>query len=180
MANQSKLAGSYQVIAYEIYYPDKPEEKYVGSTKYRLLSMRMSKHRADAKKGSNCKLHELMRLKGINNFIYKPLATCMVGNFTEQTIFEQHWIDQMKPTLNSQRAHGRDVERYKEYQKEYQQKPEVKQKKKEYQQTTEVKQYQKEYHSRKIECTCCEKSITRGRIEYHNNTTKHIFNFIHY
>jgi len=76
----------------------------------------------------------------------------MVSNKDEQRMFEQQWIDKLKPTLNQNRAYGMDIDRYKERQKEYIQRPEVKQKKKEYareyHQRPEVKQKQNEYNQR--------------------------------
>jgi hypothetical protein len=141
MSVQSKL--KYEIKVYKIWYEDVPEEFYIGSTKYDALYKRMSVHRAHAKKGRKSKIYQTIREKG-GDFKYIQIASCIVSCKDEQCAFEQEWIDRLKPTLNSNRAHGLDIEREKQNQREYKQKPEYKQYKKEYRQRPEIKQKRKE------------------------------------
>jgi hypothetical protein len=146
MTVQSKT--QYEIKVYKIWYEDAPEEFYIGSTKHDALSKRMSVHRKNVKTGGKSKLYQLIRSKG-GGFLYSQIALCMVSCKDEQRAFEQHWIDKLNPTLNSNRAYGVDIERCKQMKKEYEQRPERKQKKKErmkeYNQRPEIKQYRKEH-----------------------------------
>ena len=56
----------YTIKVYKIWYEDCPEEFYIGSTKEKHLSERMSTHRKDCRKGNTSKIYNLMREKGIN------------------------------------------------------------------------------------------------------------------
>jgi hypothetical protein len=129
----------YEIKVYKIWYEDAPDEFYIGSTKHDALSKRMSVHRNRAKNGATSKIYQLIKEKG-RDFKYIQIASCMVSCKDEQCAFEQGWIDKLKPTLNSQRAHGFDIER----RKQYKQTPEYKQKKRERNQNPEVKQKQRE------------------------------------
>ena len=144
----------YEIKCYKIWYEDEPEEFYIGSTKYDRLSRRMAGHRYHANHGSKSKIYQTMRLKGINSFSYRLIASCMVTCSDEQRSFEQHWIDTLKPTLNSYRAYA-SVEYVKQYNKDYYHKPERKQKQKEYEQRPEWKQKQKEYRQNKKRICIC-------------------------
>jgi hypothetical protein len=145
MVAQSKP--QYEIKVYKIWYADAPEEFYIGSTKYDTLYKRMSDHRNKVKIGRKSKLYQLIRSKGIY-FNYSQIASCMVSCKDEQRAFEQQFIDELHPTLNSNRAHGWDIDRYKQIKKEYKQRPQYKQKIKEYFQRPGVKQKQKEYDQR--------------------------------
>ena len=134
----------YQIQVYKIWYADAPDDFYIGSTKLRL-SARMAKHRSKVRSGSTSKLYTLMREKGINNFEYVLVATCMVRSVDEQRQFEQQLISELKPTLNTNRAFITEEQR-KEAQKEYDTKPGVKAKKKEYYAKPEYKANKKEYN----------------------------------
>ena len=136
----------YQIQVYKIWYADAPDDFYIGSTKLRL-STRMADHRSMAKRGNPSKIYTLMREKGINSFEYVLVATCMVHNVDEQRQFEQHFISELKPKLNTNRAF-RTAEERKEEIKEYRQKTEVKRRQKEYHQKSEVKAKIKEYHQK--------------------------------
>jgi bisphosphoglycerate-dependent phosphoglycerate mutase len=89
----------------------------------------------------------------------------MVTCVDEERQFEQEWIDALKPTLNSYRAHGVDVERVKQWQREYDQRPERKQRQKEHNQNPE----------RKIKHTCdCGGRYTASNKSQHLQTKKHM------
>jgi len=108
----------YEVKVYKIWYDDDPEEFYVGSTKEKRLANRMSKHRQDGKNGKHCKISQLIHEKG-NDFEYVQLASCLVSNSDERRMFEQQWIDKLKPTLNQKRAFTDMKEWKKNYSREY-------------------------------------------------------------
>lgn len=158
MTVQSKT--QYEIKVYKIWYEDAPEEFYIGSTKYDALSKRMSVHRDKGKKGMKSKLYQFIRSKG-GDFEYIQVASCMVSCKDEQRAFEQHWIDKLNPTLNSNRAYT-TIEINKQYIKEYNQRP-------------ERKQYQKEYHrSKKRTCVCgVEYSANQSYAQIHYNSKGH-------
>jgi hypothetical protein len=146
---------SYEIKVYKIWYDDEPENFYIGSTKYRQLAKRMAYHRGKVKLGNTSKLYTAIREKGINNFNYIQIASCMVNNFDEQRMFEQEYLDLLKPTLNMIRAFTSE-EVIKEYQQLYFQIPENKEKQKSYnkayykayKQIPEYKEKIKEYSKR--------------------------------
>ena len=131
----------FRVIVYEIYFQDNPADKYIGSTKNKYLSCRMSIHRQNAKEGSTNKISQLIREKG-GDFIYRALGTRVVNNFIEQRMYEQQFIDDRQPSLNCNRSYNSE-EYYKEYYMNYESNPENKAKKKKrmaiYNQKPEVK-----------------------------------------
>ena len=136
----------YEIKVYKIWYSDAPDVIYVGSTKHDRLSKRMKQHRFDAVSGPSL-IYQTMREKGVNNFEYCMLGSCMVSNKDEQRMFEQSYIDRLKPTLNMIKAYSTEDD-YKQQQKKYHQRPEQRQKQKERNQTPEYKQKQREYHQR--------------------------------
>jgi len=94
----------YKINVYKIWYDDDPDNIYVGSTKGKLSS-RMADHRCQAKKGSSSKLYNFIRSKGEQVFKYVLLESYLVECMDEQRKFEQYWVDQLKPRLNSRRAY---------------------------------------------------------------------------
>ena len=139
----------YEIKVYKIWYSDAPDDIYVGSTKHDRLSKRMKTHRSDATKVVRTSLiYRTMREKGVNNFEYCLLGSCLVSNKDEQRQFEQSYIERLKPTLNTNRAYSTE-EDSKQKKKEYDQTLEAKQKKKERSQTPEYKQKVKEYKQRR-------------------------------
>ena len=123
----------YEIKVYKIWYADAPNDIYIGSTKHDRLSKRMKQHRTDATKGSPALIYRTMREKGVNNFEYCMLGSCMVSNKDEQRMFEQSYMNRLKPTLNMYRAYTSEEDykgKKREQDKEYRQRPEVKEKKK--------------------------------------------------
>ena len=141
MENEQK---EYQIKVYRIDFAS--GEFYVGSTKKPRLSQRMAGHRGLAKQGRPSLIYQTMREKEYQ-FTYGLVASCMVANVDEQRMFEQHWIDELKPTLNTIRAYNTE-EQHKLRHKEYYQKPENKLRKKEYRDKPENKQKVKEYRDK--------------------------------
>ena len=99
----------YRIRVYKIYYADAPDAIYIGSTKL-TLARRMTEHRAAAKKGKTSLIYTTMRVKGINNFQYVLLDSFLVSNVDEQRMFEQTYIETLKPTLNTNRVYRTDEE----------------------------------------------------------------------
>jgi hypothetical protein len=99
----------YEIKVYKIWYEDAPEEFYIGSTKYDELYKRMKDHRHSARKGRPSRIYQTIREKG-NDFKYDLVSSCMVSCRDEQNAFEQHWMDQLKPTLNMNRARALVIE----------------------------------------------------------------------
>jgi len=108
----------YEVKAYKIYWEDEPDIFYIGSTKQRSLATRMSTHRSEARGfRKQSKFYNFMRGKGLN-FKYVLLGSCMVHNMDEQRMFEQTYIDSLKPSLNvrdSCTTVGKQAEYYRNY-----------------------------------------------------------------
>jgi hypothetical protein len=102
MTNQSKP--QYEIKVYKLWIEDKPNEFYIGSTKYSRLCHRMKIHRYRMREGNNSKLYQTIRAYG-GVFKYTQLASCMVSCKDEQNAFEQQWIDKLKPTLNTNAAY---------------------------------------------------------------------------
>ena len=102
---------------------------YIGSSKDVKRRWREHKRQSTWKKHPNNQLYQDMKKYGIDKFVFEILAEVEEDKLKEM---EQQFIETLKPTYNSNRANGWDIERYKEYQKEYQK-------------TDKRKKYQKEY-----------------------------------
>ena len=137
----------YEIKVYKLWYSDAPDAMYIGSTK-RTIAQRMGDHRLAATKGVRTALiYKTMREKGVNNFEYCMLGSCMVSDKDQQRMFEQSYIDRLKPTLNMRSAYIHEDDRKQVaiyYRIEYRQTPGFKQKEKERHQTPEYKQKEKE------------------------------------
>ena len=146
---------TYQIKVYKIFWDDDPNF-YIGSTKEKRLSNRMTAHRRDALAGKPCRVSQMIKKKGGCNYV--QIASCMVANRDEQRIFEQHWIDTLRPTLNQKRAYT-DMKAYKrKYMREYYHKRKEKE-----------KQKQKEKEKEKKKVPRAEKLALLNRIyEEHN------------
>ena len=137
---------TYEIKVYKIWYEDCPEEFYIGSTK-ETLARRMCKHRIKVWEGNTSRIYSLIREKGPNDFKYVQVASCMVENIDEQRQFEQEWINELTPTLNTRRAFSTE-EDFKATQKIYRAKPEIKAKLKAYKARPEVKAKEKIYQAK--------------------------------
>lgn len=174
------MNNKYKTMAYKLWWEDDPYNFYVGGTHEKKLSGRMANHRAIARRGNKALIYQIMREKGINDFKYVMLGSKMVTCKEEENKFEQEWIDREKPTLNSQRAHGFDKERFKAYQKEYNQRPDVRQRRRDNYDPVKQKQhynYKHQFIYCKYCCTCLSNTASLKR---HENTKTHIHNFILY
>ena len=96
---------------------------YVGGTAKPKLIDRMCCHKCEAKGSKwNFKLYQFMRKYGVDNFKIDLLQKYPCKSRKELGKREQHWIDLLKPSLNSQNA----TSHRKEVSKRYNSKPETK------------------------------------------------------
>ena len=90
------------------------DKLYVGSTKQKLKE-RYSYHKSSCNNGSTCKVHQHMRGVGIENCRIELIEQRMVNNEKERFQIEQSWIDNLKTSLNTIKAHMTEEEK-KQYQ----------------------------------------------------------------
>ena len=125
---------------------------YIGSSKN--VKRRWAEHRHTSvwKKHPNNPMYQDMQKYGVNKFDFQIFEEVEPGQLKET---EQRFIELLKPTYNSNRANGFDIERYNEYQIEYYQ--QNREKRQEYQieyyqqNHKKCKEYQKEYNNQ----LCC-------------------------
>ena len=90
---------------------------YIGSSKN--VKKRLADHKCTST-WSNCPNNPMyldMKKYGIDKFAFEIIEVVEVKKLKEM---EQHFIETLKPSYNSNNAKGLDVEKRKEYQKEYQ------------------------------------------------------------
>ena len=121
---------------------------YIGSSKN--VKNRWVKHKCPStwNKHPNNPMYLDMQKYGVDKFVFEILEEAEIEQLKEK---EQWFIELLKPTYNSNRANGWDVERYKEYMKEYQKSDKYKEYHKEYQKSDKYKEYHKEYQNQ----LCC-------------------------
>ena len=89
---------------------------YIGSSKN--VKKRWSEHKRPSSwnKQPNNPMYQDMQKYGKDKFVFEVLEEVEIEKLKEK---EQKFIELLKPTYNSNRANGWDIERYKEYNKEY-------------------------------------------------------------
>ena len=89
---------------------------YVGSSKN--VKKRWASHKCTStwNKCKNNTMYIDMRKYGLDKFDFQVIEEAEIGQLKEK---EQQFIETLKPTYNSIRASGLDIERRKEYKKEY-------------------------------------------------------------
>ena len=113
---------------------------YIGSSKNLKLRWACHKCQSTWKKCPNNPMYLDMNKYGVDKFEFQVIAEVEADKLKET---EQQFIEILKPTYNSNRANGWDIERYKkEYGKEYHRK---------YNKTDKRKKYKKEYNNQ----LCC-------------------------
>ena len=125
---------------------------YIGSSKN--IKRRWANHKIQStwKNNPNNPLYQDMKKYGVDKFELEILAEVEEDKLKEM---EQQFIELLKPIYNNRNANGWDVERRKEYHKEYKKSDKYKQYQKEYQKeyhkdyqkSDKYKQYQKEYNN---------------------------------
>ena len=121
---------------------------YIGSSKN--VKQRWAVHKIPStwKKHPNNPMYIDMQKYGVDKFEFEVLAEVEEDKLKEK---EQWFIELLKPTYNSNRANGWDVERYKEYKKEYKKTDKYKAYNKQYQKTDKYKKTKKQYDNQ----LCC-------------------------
>ena len=89
-----------------------------------------------------------MQKYGTDKFVFEILEVVEPEELKEA---EQKFIETLKPTYNSNNANGLDIERNKEYHKEYQKSDKYKEYHKEYQKSDKYKEYQREHYQQNRE-----------------------------
>lgn len=131
-----KISAVYQIIN------SVTGDRYVGSSKD--VEMRWANHKCPStwKQQPDSSLYQDFQKYGLDKFRFQILAPVMPEYLTQ---VEQEFIDMLHPSYNSNRANGLDVERYKEYNKEYWQSEKGKKNKKRYRQSDKGKEAIKRY-----------------------------------
>lgn len=117
---------------------------YIGSSKD--IKRRWSSHKWPSiwKKNPNSLMYLDFQKYGLNKFDFQILAEVESEQLKET---EQKFIETLKPTYNNYRAKGLDIERYKEYDKEYSKSNKRKEYNKKYKKSEKYKEYDKEYRN---------------------------------
>ena len=104
---------------------------YIGSSKD--VKRRLAAHKCQStwKKCPNNPMYLDMQRYGTDKFEFQVIEEVESEKLKEK---EQEFIEKLKPTYNNYNAKGLDIDKYKEYQKEYQK-------------SDKFKEYQKEYNS---------------------------------
>ena len=90
---------------------------YIGSSKDVKRRLTAHKWPSTWKKHPNNPMYLDMRKYGTDKFVFEVIAEVEPE---ELKVTEQKFIETLKPTYNSNRANGWNIDEYKEYQKEYQ------------------------------------------------------------
>ena len=125
---------------------------YVGSSKNVKLRWAEHKRQSAWNKQPNNQMYLDMQKYGVDNFDFQILEVVEPEELKEK---EQKFIELLKPTYNSIRANGWDIERYKETKKEYQKSDKGKESQKEYQKTEKGKKSRKKANNKYQNQLCC-------------------------
>ena len=112
---------------------------YIGSSKNVKQRWASQKCQSVWNNHPNKQLYQDMRKYGTNKFEFEVLAEVEEDKLKEM---EQQFIETLKPTYNNRNSKGWDIERRKEYNKEYQQ-------------SDKYKEYQKEFYKEYNNQLCC-------------------------
>ena len=115
---------------------------YVGSSKD--VKRRWAAHKCHStwKKCPNNPMYLDMRKYGTDKFDFQVLAEVEIDSLKEK---EQQFIETLKPTYNSNRANGWNIERYKEYKKSDEYKESQRKAQKKYHKSDKFKETHKKY-----------------------------------
>ena len=113
---------------------------YIGSSKDVKRRWRQHKRPSVWKKYANNPLYKDMQKYGLDKFELQILEETKSGQLKEM---EQWFIETLKPTYNNYNAKGLDIERRKEYNKEYEKSDKRKKYKEEYKKSDKYKKYEK-------------------------------------
>lgn len=118
-------------------------ESYVGSSKN--VKKRWKQHKCQSywKRYPNSMLYQDFQKYGVDKFHFQILCSVMEEYLKD---VEQELIEMLQPVYNSINAKGLDVERHKEYNKEYQQSDKAKEYQKKHRQSEKYKERINRYH----------------------------------
>ena len=115
---------------------------YIGSSNNVERRWKEHKYPSIWKRYPNSQLYLNMQKYGVDKFIFEILAEVEADSLKET---EQQFIELLKPTYNSNNADGLNIERSKEYMKQYQKTDKYKEYMNEYQKSDKYKEYMKQY-----------------------------------
>jgi len=131
---------------------DSPNLFYIGST-WNMVDRKYT-HK-DRSKTSEYKNYVICRENGgYDNFIFEVLEEYECNDKIERVKREQHWLDTLKPTMNSQRAYATEEqlkEQKKEKVKQYYQEHKEERKQWRLEHKEEIKDYDKQYYHKNKE-----------------------------
>ena len=124
-----KISGVYKIIN------TVTGDFYIGSSKN--VKLRWANHKVPStwNEHPNNPMYLDMQKYGVDKFVFEILAEVEQEKLKET---EQQFIEILKPTYNSNRAKGFDIEKHKEHKKKYDM---------EFHKTNKYKKYRKEYYS---------------------------------
>ena len=121
---------------------------YIGSSKNVKNRWMSHKKPSTWNKCPNNQLYLDMQKYGVDKFVFEILEEAEIEQLKEK---EQWFIELLKPIYNNNNANGWDIERRKEYDKEYHKSDKWKEYIKEYQKSDKWKEHQREYYNQ----LCC-------------------------
>ena len=121
---------------------------YIGSSKNVKQRWRDHKKPSTWKRYPNNQLYQDMQKYGVDKFEFEILEELEEKKLKET---EQEFIETLKPTYNDRNADGWDIERRKDYQKEYKKSDKGKESQKKYQKSDKYKKANKKYKNQ----LCC-------------------------
>ena len=104
---------------------------YIGSSKDVKRRWNEHKYLSRWNKCPNNQMYLDMQKYGVDKFDFQVIAEVEADSLKES---EQRFIEKLQSTYNNNNAKGLDIERHKEYEKEYNK-------------TNKIKEYRKEYHN---------------------------------
>ena len=125
---------------------------YIGSSKDVKRRWREHKWPSSWKKQPNNPLYLDFQKYGLNNFVFEIVEEVEEAFLKEK---EQQLIEVLKPTYNQINANGWDTERYKKYNKEYQQSDKGKESHRKYQQSDKGKESHRKANKKYNNQLCC-------------------------
>jgi group I intron endonuclease len=78
------------------------DEIYIGSTSS-TLQRRLSTHKANAKVHTQRPIYQHLNKVGMNNVSIELIEDFPCDNKVQLEVREQHWVNTLKPTLNSRK-----------------------------------------------------------------------------
>ena len=125
---------------------------YIGSSKD--VKKRWAAHKCQStwKNYPNIPMYIDMQKYGTDKFDFQVIAEVEAGSLKDA---EQKFIETLKPAYNNYRAKGLNIERQKEYQKEYNKSDKGKKYKKEYMKSEKGKKSRKKANNKYYSQLCC-------------------------